>query len=57
MKIFPMGAELYAERRTDRYDEANSRSSQILRKRLKFITLSAALYECTGWSLMEGRKF
>jgi len=52
-----MGAELYAERLTDRNDEANSRFSHILRKRLKIITLPAALYDRTDWSLVEGRKF
>jgi hypothetical protein len=35
MKIRPVGAELYADRRTDRHDEANRSLFEILRKRLK----------------------
>ena len=35
MKILPLGAELFnADGQTDRHDEINSRSSQILRTRL-----------------------
>jgi len=52
-----MGAQIFAERLKERYDEAYSRFSHILRKRLKIITLPAALYDCTGCSVMEGRKF
>jgi len=41
MKIRQLGAELFhADRNTDRHDEANFRSSQILRARLKI------LYQC-----------
>jgi hypothetical protein len=57
MKILPVGAEVYAERRADTYDEANSRSSQSLRESLKIVTLPASLYGCTDWSLVKGRKF
>jgi hypothetical protein len=36
MKIVPVGAEVFhTDRRTNRHDDANSRLSQILLKRLK----------------------
>jgi len=36
MKILPLGAELFhAERRTDKYDAANSRFWKVLQTRLK----------------------
>jgi hypothetical protein len=37
MKICPVGAKFYADRRTDRNDEGTSRFSQYLRRRLRMV--------------------
>jgi hypothetical protein len=58
VRIRPVGAELFnSDGVTDRYDQANSRSSQILQKRQIKCTAGGLVLGVSGWDdMLNGFK-